>query len=96
MTWDYERFKTAVLQLTGIDLNAYKERQMKRRIDALISKNGINDYEAYVHLLKTDKAKFEEFNKKLLELEKINNIYRSLLEAMQRNVSKLKKQDNSI
>lgn len=38
MTWDYERFKTAVLQLTGIDLNAYKERQMKRRIDALISK----------------------------------------------------------
>ena len=61
MTWDYERFKTAVLQLTGIDLNAYKERQMKRRIDALISKNGINDYEAYVHLLKTDKVKFEEF-----------------------------------
>ena len=59
MTWDYERFKTAVLQLTGIDLNAYKERQMKRRIDALISKNGINDYEAYVHLLKTDKVKFE-------------------------------------
>ena len=38
MAWDYERFKTAVLQLTGIDLNAYKERQMKRRIDALISK----------------------------------------------------------
>ena len=34
---------------------------MKRRIDALISKNGINDYEAYVHLLKTDKVKFEEF-----------------------------------
>ena len=41
MAYDYEYFKGAVMQLTGIDLNAYKERQMKRRIDALIAKNGI-------------------------------------------------------
>jgi transcriptional regulator with XRE-family HTH domain len=49
-----------------------------------------------VEKIEAVKAKFEAFNKKLLELEKINNSYRSLLEAMQRNVSKLKKQDNSI
>ena len=61
MTYDYERFKTVVFQMTGIDLNAYKERQMKRRIDALITKNGMDGYEAYVHLLKTNKEKFEEF-----------------------------------
>lgn len=61
MAYDYEKFKIAVLQLTGIDLNAYKERQMKRRIDALISKNGIVGYEAYVQLLKSNKEKFEEF-----------------------------------
>lgn len=49
-----------------------------------------------VEKIEAVKVKFEAFNKKLLELEKINNSYRSLLEAMQRNVSKLKKQDNSI
>lgn len=61
MTYDYEWFKEAVFQLTKIDLNAYKERQMKRRIDALITKNSIVGYDAYVQVLKTDKARFEEF-----------------------------------
>ena len=61
MAYDYEYFKGAVMQLTGIDLNAYKERQMKRRIDALIAKNGIVGYDAYVQVLKKDKYKFEEF-----------------------------------
>ena len=49
-----------------------------------------------VEKIEAVKAKFEAFNKKLLELEKINNSYRSLLEAMQRNISESKKQDNSI
>lgn len=61
MAYDYEKFKGAVLSLTKIDLNAYKERQMKRRIDALIAKHGIKGYEEYVQVLKTDKARFEEF-----------------------------------
>ncbi len=61
MAYDYEKFKSAVLALTKIDLNSYKERQMKRRIDALITKHGIKGYEDYVHVLKTDKARFEEF-----------------------------------
>ncbi len=61
MAYDYEKFKAAVFQLTKIDLNAYKERQMKRRIDALIAKHGIKGYEEYVQVLKTDQARFEEF-----------------------------------
>ena len=61
MAYDYEKFKDAVLGLTKIDLNCYKERQMKRRIDALITKHGIKGYENYVQVLKTDKARFEEF-----------------------------------
>jgi len=61
MSYDYEWFKAAVFQLTKIDLNAYKERQMKRRIDALISKNNIVGYDAYIQVLKTDKSRFEEF-----------------------------------
>ena len=41
MAYDYEYLKKAVFDLTKIDLNAYKEKQMKRRIDTLISKNKI-------------------------------------------------------
>lgn len=61
MTYDYEYFKKAILELTKVDLNAYKEKQMKRRIDTLIAKHGIVGYDKYVQALKTDKAKFEEF-----------------------------------
>ena len=61
MAYDYEKFKSAVLALTKIDLNCYKERQMKRRIDSLIAKHGIKGYEDYVQVLKTDKVRFEEF-----------------------------------
>ncbi|MDE6990825.1 MAG: chemotaxis protein CheR, partial [Lachnospiraceae bacterium] len=32
MVYDYEYFKKEVFALTKIDLNAYKEKQMKRRI----------------------------------------------------------------
>ena len=45
MAYDYEYFKKAVYDLTKIDLNAYKEKQMKRRIDTLISKNKIVGYD---------------------------------------------------
>ena len=61
MSYDYEWFKKAVLDLTKIDLNAYKEKQMKRRIDTLINKNGIVGYDKYINELKVDTAKFEEF-----------------------------------
>ena len=59
--YDYEYFKKAVYELTKIDLNAYKEKQMKRRIDTLISKNNVQGYDKYVQVLKTDKVRFEEF-----------------------------------
>ncbi len=61
MAYDYEYFKKAVYDLTKIDLNAYKEKQMKRRIDTLIAKNKIVGYDNYVAALKSDKVKFEEF-----------------------------------
>lgn len=61
MTYDYEWFKKAVYDLTTIDLSAYKEKQMKRRIDTLIGKNGMKEYDKYIQLLKADKERFEEF-----------------------------------
>lgn len=57
----YEEFKKDIFVLTKIDLNAYKEKQMKRRIDTLITKNNINSYREYVALIKRDKDKFEQF-----------------------------------
>lgn len=61
MAYDYEYFKKAVLDLTKIDLDAYKEKQMKRRIDTLIAKNKITGYDNYVAALKKDNRMFEEF-----------------------------------
>lgn len=61
MAMGYEAFKEQVFLLTKINLSAYKERQMKRRIDALINKHNIKTYDVYVNLLKTDKVAFEEF-----------------------------------
>ena len=57
----YEKFKKDVYALTSIDLNCYKEKQMKRRIDTLITKNKIDSYNAYVEFIKKDKSKFEQF-----------------------------------
>lgn len=58
---NYEKFKKDVFALTKIDLNAYKEKQMRRRIDTLIGKNKLDDYDKYIQLIKTDKDKFEQF-----------------------------------
>ena len=58
---NYEDFKKEVLKLTGIDLNAYKERQMKRRIDTLIGRNGFTGYVDYTKLISTDAEKLDEF-----------------------------------
>ncbi len=57
----YEQFEAAILKMTSIDLTAYKEKQMKRRIDTLINKHKISGYEDFVKALKTDKAMFDEF-----------------------------------
>ncbi len=58
---DYEGFKADVFTLTKIDLNAYKERQMKRRIESLIKKNGYKGFDDYAAALRKDKDIYEEF-----------------------------------
>lgn len=61
MADNYESFKEQIFSLTKIDLNAYKERQMKRRIDALIAKHKITSYSVYVDSLKKNAVMFDEF-----------------------------------
>jgi chemotaxis protein methyltransferase CheR len=58
---NYEEFKSQVLLLTGINLSAYKENQMKRRIDAIIKKNQCNNYAEYIRLLKANPVSLQEF-----------------------------------
>lgn len=58
---DYESFKKRILEMTTIDLNAYKERQMKRRIDSLIARRKCSGYDDFVMLLQKDHTAFEEF-----------------------------------
>lgn len=57
---DYEKFKGDVYKLTKINLDAYKEKQMKRRINTLISKSKISSYDAYIDAIKKDSQMFEE------------------------------------
>ncbi len=61
MIKDYEEFKKFVYQQTSIDLNAYKERQMKRRIDTLIERNKYNGYDSYSKALVSDKVLLDQF-----------------------------------
>lgn len=61
MAYEYDAFMQDILKLTKIDLTFYKQVQMKRRIDTLISKSPAKDYKEYVELLKSDKKILNEF-----------------------------------
>ena len=61
MGWTYEQFKQAILDLINIDLSSYKERQMKRRIDSLINRNGCDKYKDYYDLINNNKEKLLQF-----------------------------------
>lgn len=58
---EYEGFKKEIYSLTGIDLNAYKERQMKRRIEALIERHKLLGFQEFIKAIKTDKELYEAF-----------------------------------
>ena len=57
----YEFFKKQVNELINIDLNYYKEKQMKRRITSLLTRNNFSDFDDYFQGLKTDKLLLNEF-----------------------------------
>ena len=57
----YEAFKKQVNSLINIDLNYYKEKQMKRRISSLVTRNNFKDFDDYFEKLKTDKVLLEQF-----------------------------------
>lgn len=58
---NYEGFKQKVYQLTKLDLSSYKEKQMRRRIESLIGRRKITNYEDYFKLISSDQEAFDEF-----------------------------------
>ncbi len=58
---NYEAFKGEVFKLTKIDLSSYKEKQMRRRIDSLVTKHNCTSYKEYVQLLVSKPEIFDEF-----------------------------------
>ncbi len=57
----YEDFKTWFLRLSGIDLNCYKESQMKRRIDNFYTRRKFNGYEDFFAALSKDDQMQKDF-----------------------------------
>ncbi|MSS42922.1 protein-glutamate O-methyltransferase CheR [Anaerosalibacter bizertensis] len=57
----YEIFKQEVEKLIGINLNLYKEKQMKRRITSLLARNDFKDFDDYLIGLKKDENLLNEF-----------------------------------
>ncbi len=57
----YEIFKQKVYKLIRIDLSCYKEKQMKRRINSLISRNNFKDYDDYYEGLENDEKLLNDF-----------------------------------
>lgn len=57
----YETFKKDYYRLTNIDLNFYKEGQMKRRIDNFVSKYRIHTYAEFMSMLKSDSEVYDKF-----------------------------------
>ena len=61
MTYGYEEFKRDVYKLTDIDLNLYKERQMKRRIESLISRKGFDGFQSFYEGMRQDEKLLRTF-----------------------------------
>lgn len=58
---NYEDFKKEFLILSKIDLNSYKENQMKRRIDNFISKKQCAGYVDFFNMIKKDREVYDMF-----------------------------------
>lgn len=57
----YETFKKEYLKLSTIDLDNYKEGQMKRRIDSFAQKYKVDTYKEFIALLKKDSEAYDKF-----------------------------------
>lgn len=62
---DFQTFKRQVGHELQVNLEGYKETQLKRRIDSLMSVLGLASYEEYLERLRRDKAQRQRFLDKI-------------------------------
>lgn len=63
---EYEQFVQAFYRQSGLDLNFYKENQMKRRINNFMTNHGHKDnYGSFLQALRTDSKLYDAFFKHL-------------------------------
>ena len=62
---DFNGFIAAVYKRFGLNLAAYKEKQLKRRIDSLIATTGAKGYQTFFELICRDSAELEKFYDKI-------------------------------
>ncbi|MCC2249019.1 protein-glutamate O-methyltransferase CheR, partial [Virgibacillus sp. AGTR] len=60
MEQDYKEFIANVKNMAGIDLNLYKETQMKRRLTSLRNKRGYSSFSKYFTAMRNDEHLLEE------------------------------------
>lgn len=58
---DYEEFKKAFYRQSKINLDLYKEKQMKRRITSLVEKNGFTSFMTFYEAMLKDKELYDTF-----------------------------------
>lgn len=61
MAYGYEEFKRDIKKLIDIDLNLYKERQMKRRIESLMARKGYDGFESFMKGMEQDESLLRTF-----------------------------------
>ena len=59
--WEYKDFIDHVKKKYGIDLNLYKEAQMKRRLTSLRNKRNFDNFRTYFQAIEEDAELLEEF-----------------------------------
>ncbi|OAT79914.1 CheR family methyltransferase [Desulfotomaculum copahuensis] len=58
---DFAQFKDRVRKDFRLDLQSYKETQLRRRMDAFLARHRLNDYGVLFQLLRDDRAVYEAF-----------------------------------
>jgi len=52
--WDFKQFKEKFFQISGLNLDSYKDRQMERRIRTLLEREGCASQEQFINKLRQD------------------------------------------
>ncbi len=58
---DYKEFVQAFYLHSGIDLNLYKEKQMKRRLTSLVAKHGFDSFMYFFSAMMKSKELYDIF-----------------------------------